>query len=58
MMLILLCIYREDMYDRDTEHLNIVDLIVTKHRNGPLGVISLYFDRRTWRFLDLMMNHQ
>lgn len=55
---IVMYIYREDMYDQATERLNIVDLIVTKHRNGPLGVISLYFDRRTGRFRDLMMNPQ
>jgi replicative DNA helicase len=55
---IVMYIYCEDMYDRATERLNIVDLIVTKHRNGPLGVISLYFDRRTGRFRDLMMNPQ
>ncbi len=55
---IVMYIYREDMYDLDTERLNIVDLIVTKHRNGPLGVISLYFHPRTGRFRDLTINPQ
>lgn len=49
-------LYREDMYDRETEFYNVVDLIVTKHRNGPLGVISLYFQVRTGRFRDLEKN--
>ena len=55
---IVMYIYREEMYNRATERLNIVDLIVTKHRNGPLGVISLYFQPSTGRFRDLMMNPQ
>ncbi len=55
---IVMYIYREEMYNRATERLNIVDLIVTKHRNGPLGVISLYFQPSTGRFRDLMRNPQ
>ena len=55
---IVIYIYREEMYNQATERLNIVDFIVTKHRNGPLGVISLYFQPSTGRFRDLMMNPQ
>ena len=28
-------------------------LIVAKHRNGPLGVVPLFFDQRTTRFQNL-----
>lgn len=55
---IVIYIYREEMYNRATERPYIADLIVTKHRNGPLGVISLYFQPSTGRFRDLMMNPQ
>lgn len=51
-------LYREDMHDRETERLNIIDLIVTKHRNGPFGVISLYFQPKTGRFRDFAKNQQ
>jgi replicative DNA helicase len=51
-------LYREDMHDRKTERLNIIDLIVTKHRNGPFGVISLYFQPKTGRFRDFAKNQQ
>lgn len=51
-------LYREDMNDRYTERINIIDLIVTKHRNGPLGVISLYFQPKTGHFRDFAKNPQ
>ena len=40
---IVMFIYREDVYNPDTERKNIADIIVAKHRNGPVGEISLYF---------------
>ena len=36
-------IYREDYYDKDTDRKNIADVMVKKHRNGPIGDIELYF---------------
>jgi replicative DNA helicase len=51
-------LYREDMHEQWTERLNIIDLIVTKHRNGPFGVISLYFQPQTGRIRDFTKNHQ
>ena len=47
-------IYRDDMYNPETERMNIADIIVAKHRNGPLGQVSLYFFHRTGRFRDLI----
>jgi replicative DNA helicase len=46
-------IYREEMYDKDTDKKGIAEIHIAKHRNGPLGVISLFFDHRTTRFRDL-----
>jgi replicative DNA helicase len=46
-------IYREDVYDPDTERKGIADLIVAKHRNGPVGTVHLRFFDRTARFADL-----
>jgi replicative DNA helicase len=39
-------LYREDYYNTETDHENITDLIVAKHRNGPVGKIQLYFEKR------------
>jgi replicative DNA helicase len=46
-------IYREDVYDPDTDRKGIADLIVAKHRNGPVGTVHLRFFDRTARFADL-----
>jgi replicative DNA helicase len=50
---IVMFIYREDTYDPDTERKGIADLIVAKHRNGPVGTVHLRFFDRTARFADL-----
>jgi len=36
-------IYREDYYDQETEKKHIADILIKKHRNGPIGSVSLYF---------------
>ncbi|HYI15206.1 MAG TPA: replicative DNA helicase [Thermomicrobiales bacterium] len=46
-------IYREDVYDQDTDRKGIADLIIAKHRNGPIGTVHLRFFDRTARFADL-----
>lgn len=38
-------IYRDDYYNPDTEQKNVAELIVAKHRNGPVGTVNL-FSRR------------
>lgn len=52
---IVLFIYREDVYNPDSERKNIANLILAKHRNGPVGEISLYFQPNQTRFHDLEM---
>ncbi|MCD6270745.1 replicative DNA helicase [bacterium] len=51
---VVLFIYREDKYNPDTIRKNIADIIVAKHRNGPVGKIELFFDdsRATFRNLE------
>ena len=50
---VVLFIYREDRYKPDTERKNIADIIVAKHRNGPVGKVELYFDEPRVSFRDL-----
>ena len=50
---VVMFIYREDVYNPDTERKNIADIIVAKHRNGPVGEVSLYFQASQTRFSDL-----
>jgi len=46
-------IYRDDYYNKDSEKQGIADIHIAKHRNGPTGQISLLFNQRTTKFLDL-----
>lgn len=50
-------IYREDYYNPDTDRKNITDILIKKHRNGPLGNIELYFDKDKQRFRSLDTRH-
>lgn len=50
---IVIFIYREEMYKSDTERPNIAELHIKKHRNGPTGVIELYFDHEKVSFKNL-----
>ncbi len=46
-------LYREDRERPETENKNVVEVIVAKHRNGPVGTVALYFDEKTTSFRDL-----
>jgi len=50
---IVMFIYRDEVYNPDTDRPNIADIIVAKHRNGPIGQISLYFQAAQTRYRDL-----
>ena len=49
-------IYREDRVKKDTEKKNIAEIIIAKHRNGPVGSIELYFDEDMVSFKNLARN--
>lgn len=38
-------LYREDYYNPETDRKNIMDVLIKKHRHGPVGNVELYFDR-------------
>ena len=50
---VVLFIYREDYYIEDTDRQNIADILVTKHRHGATGTVSLYFRKELTQFRDL-----
>ncbi len=55
---IVLFIYRDEVYNPDTERKNIADIIVAKHRNGPIGQFSLRFDSNKTLFQNLELHRQ
>lgn len=50
-------IYREDYYNPETDRTNITDVLIKKHRNGPVGGVELYFDKEKQRFRSLDKRH-
>jgi len=50
---VVLFIYREDKYNENTDRKNIADILIAKHRNGPLGRASLYFNEQLASFRNL-----
>lgn len=55
---IVMFIYREAYYNPETERENITDLIIAKHRNGPVGKVELYFHPERLRFMSLDKRHE
>lgn len=49
---VVLFVYRDEVYNEATEFPNQADIITAKHRNGPTGTISLYFEKLLTKFLN------
>jgi replicative DNA helicase len=54
---IVMFLYREDREKPDTPNKNIVEVHIAKHRNGPVGKMSLYFDEASTTFKSLERVH-
>ncbi len=50
---IVMFLYRDEVYNEATEIPGQADIIVAKHRNGPTGTVSLFFDKAVTRFRDV-----
>ena len=46
-------LYRDEYYDPDTEDKGIAEIIVTKHKNGPVGTVKLLFEPQYGRYRNL-----
>ena len=49
---IVMFIYRDDFYDKDSVDAGLAEIHVAKHRNGPVGSLKLVFDRKYALFHD------
>jgi replicative DNA helicase len=47
---IVMFIYRPDQYEKDTVKQNVAEIIVAKHRNGPVGSVELVFRNALAKF--------
>lgn len=54
---VVMFIYREEYYHSETERKNVADILIKKHRNGPVDNIELSFDREKQRFYSVDTKH-
>lgn len=50
---VVMFLYREDRENPETENKNVIEVIVAKHRNGPVGKVSTYFNEEYTSFQSL-----
>jgi len=55
---VVMFIYREDYYEKETEKKNIAEVLIKKHRNGPTGDVELFFqpEQTLFRSIDRVHN--
>ena len=55
---VVMFIHREDKGKDESEKTNIAEILIEKHRNGPVGKVELYFDEKTTTFVSIDKNYQ
>jgi len=50
---VVMFLHREDKGKDESEKTNIVEVLIEKHRNGPVGKIDLYFDEKMTTFMSI-----
>jgi replicative DNA helicase len=50
---LIMMLYRDEYYNPDSPDRGVAEVIITKHRNGPTGVIKLLFQPEFTKFLNL-----
>jgi replicative DNA helicase len=50
-------LYRDDYYDKESEKKNIIEIILAKQRNGPVGTVELAFLKQFNKFVTLDRTH-
>jgi replicative DNA helicase len=50
---VVMFIHREDKGKDESERNNITEILIEKHRNGPVGKVDLYFDEKSTTFVSV-----
>jgi replicative DNA helicase len=50
---VVMFIYRDDYYNKDTENKNIAEIIIAKQRNGPIGTVNLVWLPQYTKFANM-----
>lgn len=51
---LIMFLYRDDYYYGNSKEPGVTELIIAKHRNGPVGTFKFYFERQHTRFVELL----
>ncbi len=54
---VVLMLYREELYDKDTDKKGIAEIHIAKNRDGSLGVVPLCFDAARVQFRNMAVHH-
>jgi replicative DNA helicase len=50
-------LYRDDYYNQESEKRNIIEIIIGKQRNGPVGTVELVFLKQFNKFVNYERTH-
>jgi len=50
---VVMFIHRDDKINKESEHPHVAEIMIEKHRNGPVGKIELFFDEKRTTFQSL-----
>lgn len=50
-------LYRDDYYNQESEKKNIIEIIIGKQRNGPVGTVELVFLKQFNKFVNYQRTH-
>lgn len=54
---VVMFIYRDEVYNPETERKGLADIIVAKNRHGPTGEVTLFFEARRTAFANLIVTN-
>ena len=55
---VVMFLYRDDYYNKDTDNPNTAEVIIAKQRNGPIGTVYLGWKPELTRFVNIAKEQQ
>ena len=55
---VVMFLYRDDYYNKDTDIKGMGEIIIAKQRNGPIGTVKMAWIPEQTRFADLLTKEQ